>query len=173
MIYGNKTIQYAVYSRNNGKAEFIEDTTTVTRPNMEMLTDTIKGAGILGEIDMPALGQVGALAYEIALRRTNKKAAALFAQKTQELEIRWVTDTINSSTGATSVVACKDIIKAVPKSLDGGALENNTANETTLSLEVLYIKHIQNGETLIEIDKLNNVFIVDGVDYAQIIRENL
>ena len=40
-------------------------------------------------------------------------------------------------------------------------------------LEVAYYKYIQDGETLIEIDKLNNVFLVNGVDYGQAVRDNL
>ena len=155
MIHNNKTIQYAVYNRSSGSPKFVGDTTTLTRPNLELLTDTISGAGILGEIDMP------------------DDAIALLEQKTQEIEVRWASDYVDSTTGNSSIIASKDIIKGRPKSLSGGSIENNTPNESTVVLEVLYIKHIQNGVTKYEIDKLNNVFIVNGVDYGKIIRDNL
>lgn len=173
MIHNNKTVQYAVYIRTNGSPKFAGDTTTVTRPNLELLTDTIKGAGILGEIDMPTIAQLASMTYEIGMRKQNDAAVELFEQKVQEIETRWVSDYIDSTTGKSSVIANKDIVKGMPKSLSGGSIENNTSNESTVVLEVLYIKHIQNGVTKYEIDKLNNVFIINGVDYGKIIRDNL
>lgn len=173
MKHSNKTIQYSIYDRTEGKAEFIADTTSLKRPSIEMLTDTIKGAGIMGEIDYPALAQLAAMEYEISFKTTNKKAIALFGQKTHHLETRWVTDVLDSATGNVGIRANKDIIKGVPKKIDLGSVEGNSNNEATLPLEVLYFKHIQDGETLIEIDKLNNVFIINGVDYAKELREAL
>ena len=111
------------------------------------------------------------MTYEIGLRRENPSAIKLFEQKTQELEIRWVTDTVDSATGNSAVSASKDIIKGRPKTLEQGTIENNAAQDGNLILEVLYFKHIQDGVTLIEIDKLNNVFIINGTDYAQQIRD--
>lgn len=173
MIHNNKTIQYAVYNRSSGSSKFVGDTTTVTRPNLELLTDTISGAGILGEIDMPTIAQLASMIYEIALRKQNDDAISLFEQKTQEIEVRWVSDLVDSASGNSSVIANKDIVKGRPKSISGGSIENNTTNETTVALEVFYLKHIQNGITKYEIDKLNNVFIINGIDYGKIIRDNL
>ena len=113
------------------------------------------------------------MTYEITLRKQNNDAIALFEQKNQEIEVRWISDYVDSTTANSSVIANKDIVKGVPKSISGGNIENNTQNESTVVLEVLYIKHIQDGETKYEIDKLNNVFIINGVDYGKIIRDNL
>lgn len=114
---------------------------------------------------------MSAIGYEIGLRRAGPRAIKLFEQKTQELEVRWVTDTVDSATGNSSVSSNKDIVKGRPKTLEGGTIENNAAQDGNLILEVLYLKHIQDGVTMYEIDKLNNVFIVNGTDYAQQIRD--
>ena len=173
MKYGNKTLQYKIYNRTSGKPDFITDTTSYKRPDVEVMTDTISGAGIAGEIDMPTLGQLSAMEIEIGFKRANKKAVELFGQKTQEIESRWVTDVLDTSGAKISTCANKDIIKAIPKKLSLGNVETNSTNDSSVTLEVVYIKHIQDGETLFEIDKLNNVFIVNGVDYAKQIREAL
>lgn len=173
MIYGNKTVQYAVYNRKSGTAKFVQDTTTVKRPSLEYLSDTISGAGILGEIEMPSLAQLGPITEEIGLRRTNPNAVDLFAPGLQEVEVRWVTDVLDTSTGKVTVSPCKEIIKGYAKSLEGGSLENNASQEGNLVLEVVYHKFIQDGDAMWEIDKLNNVFNVRGVDYAQDLRNNL
>ena len=174
MKHGNKTIQYSIYDRTEGgKPEFVTDTTSLKRPSLETLTETIKGAGIAGELDLPTLGQLASMTYEIGFKRSNKKAVTFFGQKLQHFETRWVTDVLDSENGKVVHSANKEIVKAIPKSLDLGSLEGNTANETTVAMEVTYYKFIQDGVTLLEIDKLNNVFIVDGWDYAAPLREAL
>ena len=173
MKMSNKTIQYSIYNRKEGKAKFIADTSSVKRPSIENMTETIKGAGIMGEIDFPTLLQLAAMEYEISFKNASKEAIELFGQETQHLEVRWATDYLDTSTAKVSIRACKDIIRGVPKKLELGTIETNAGNEATLPLEILYFKNIQDGEVLIEIDKLNNVFIINGVDYAKQLREAL
>lgn len=174
MKHGNKTIQYSIYDRStSGKPTFITDTTSIKRPALEMLTETIKGAGIAGEIDLPTMGQLGAISYEISFKRTNTAAVNLFAQKTQHLETRWVTDVLDTTNSKIGTCANKEIVKGIPKSFDLGSIESNAANESTVAIELVYYKYIQDGVTLIEIDKLNNVFSINGVDYAKELREAL
>ena len=82
-------------------------------------------------------------------------------------------DAIDQSTGSTKIIGHKDIIKGIPKSMESGSVENNAAMEQKIVFEVLYWKYIQDGETMWEIDKLNNVCMINGVDYAKPIREVL
>lgn len=201
MKHGNKTINYAIYdmrsnlmmpmgaisasgtlnnapiasNSQNGasSARFITDTTSVTRPSLETLTESMKGAGIMGEIDLPTYGQLSAMTYSIAFKRSNRKAVSFFKQEAQHFETRWVTDVLDSANTSIGICSNKEIVKGFPKKLDLGSIETNSANEATVEIEVLYYKYIQDGEVRIEIDKLNNVFIIDGIDYMAQIREAL
>lgn len=168
-----KTIQFSAYDRTNGSAKFIEDTASYTRPEIAMMSDGITGAGIMGEIDLPTLGQIDSMESEIALNKSNERAIAMFAPGAHTMEVRWVTNVLDSATGKSVVQANKDIIKYLPKSLSLGDIENNETNEGTLGMEVLTFQHICNGKTLIKIDKLNNVFIINGKDYSADIRKAL
>lgn len=170
---GNKTIQYKIYRRSNGVAQYVDDTTSYKRPALESLSDTISGAGINGEIDLPTIAQLASMEIELAFKNVNDKATALFGQETQEIEARWVTDVLDSKSGSITHEAKKDIVKFIPKSLDMGNIEVNAGNEGSITGEVLYFKHIVNGRALVEIDKLANVFKINGVDYAASIREAL
>ena len=171
--YGNKTVQYSIYSLTEGHSQWVADTTSLKRPDLESLTETITGAGIMGEIDLPTLGQLSSMTYEIAFKRSNEAAVVFFGQKTQHFETRWVTDVLDSSNAKIGLTSCKEIVKAIPKKLSLGSIETNSTNETTVELEVVYYKYIEDGVSLLEIDKLNNVFIVDGWDYAKELREAL
>ena len=173
MKHGNKTVQYSIYNRGSGNPKFITDTTSLKRPPLEMLTETIKGGGIAGELDLPTMGQLGAMEYEIAFKRANEHAVELFGQKIQYIEARWVTDVLDTSNAKIGICANKDIIKGIPKKIELGTVESNSGNDSSVVLEVIYFKHIQDGKALIEIDKLNNVFIINGVDYTKEIREAL
>ena len=168
-----KTIQYSIYDRTNGSAKYVEDTQSYTRPDIEMMTDGVSGSGIMGEIDVPTLGHIDSMEFEMVLNKTNERAIAMFAPGAHTMEVRWVTNVLNSATGGSSVQANKEIIKYLPKSLSMGDIENNETNEATLTGEVLTYQYIVAGKTLIKIDKLNNVFIINGKDYSADIRKAL
>lgn len=168
-----KTIQYSIYDRTDGSAKYVEDTSSYTRPEIAMMSDGISGAGIMGEIDMPTQGQLDSMEVEVVLNKTNARAIAMFAPGAHTMETRWVTNVLNTATGASTIQANKEIIKYLPKTLSMGDIENNETNEATLTGEVLTYQYIIDGKTYIKIDKLNNVFIVNGTDYAEAIRKAL
>ena len=82
----NKTINYSVYVNNDGRVSKIDDTTEVKLPEVEMLSDTIKGSGILGEVDFPTFLQPGSMGLEISMRTSNEKLGDLIGA--HSLEIR-------------------------------------------------------------------------------------
>ena len=168
-----KTIQYAIYDRTNGKAKYVEDTTSYTRPEIAMMSDGLSGSGIMGEIDLPNQGQLDSMEVEVVLNKTNERAIAMFAPGAHTMEVRWVTNVLNAATGSSEAQANKEIVKYLPKTLSMGDIENNETNEATLTGEVITYQYIIDGKSVIQIDKLNNVFIVNGVDYAAAIRKAL
>lgn len=172
-VIANKTINYSIYNKTSGKPVYIDDTKTYKRPSIEHLTDTLGGNGVMGEIDLPTITQLASMEGEIGLNKSNKKALELFSQMVHTLEIRWINDNLNSQVGKIQTDAHKEIIKVIPKKLDLGQIEKNSTNEITLTYEIVAYNYIQNGESMIEIDKLNNVFKILGVDYAASIREAL
>lgn len=168
-----KTIMYSIYDKTSGKPKYIDDTTSYKRPEIEMLTDGFTGAGIMGEIDLPTLGQLAAMEGEIAFNKTNGAMIELFTPKAHTIESRWVTNVLNTATGNVGVQSNKEIVKIVPKKIDLGEIEGNEKNESSMTYEILAYQYIIDGKTVIKIDKLNNVFIVNGVDYSAKIRSLL
>ena len=169
----NKTIQYSVYNKDSGKAKFIGDTNSYKRPDIESLTDTIKGAGMMGEIDLPAIGQIGAMEAELSFNKTNAEFIALSAPTAHKIEVRWVTDVLDSSNASIAVEANKEILTVIPKKMSLGDIESNETNEATITMEVLAYEYYIAGKSVIKIDKLNNVFVVNGKDYYANIKKAL
>lgn len=168
-----KTIQYSIYDRTSGTPKYVDDTTTYKRPELEMLSDGFSGAGLMGEIDLPTIGQLGGMEGEITFNKVNSRGISLFTPIAHTIEIRWVTNTIDKSTGDLKIEANKEIIKMLPKSMELGDVEGNETNEGTLTFEVLTYQYILDGKTKLKVDKLNNVFIVDGKDYSEGVRNAL
>lgn len=168
-----KTIMYSVYDKTGGKNKYIDDTTSYKRPDIEMLTDGFTGAGIMGEIDLPTLGQLGAMEGELAFNKTTDKMVELFTPEAHQIEVRWVTNVIDTATGNITTQGNKEIIKLLPKTLSLGEIEGNETNESSMTYEILAYQYLINGKSVIKIDKLNNVFIVNGVDYSKKIRDLL
>ena len=109
--YNSRTIKGALYDKSGGGTKLLYDTVTVTYPDLELLSETIKGVGINGEIDLPTFGQLSALSVEIAFNGHSADTVKLFAQKTQELEHRWASQVLNSEKGASEIVGKKMIMK--------------------------------------------------------------
>ena len=93
MKIGNKVINYSVYVASKK----VGDTVSVELPEIEFLTDSIKGAGIVGEIDLPSLYQVGSMSLSISTRVSNIPEDLALLMSARDIEIRWVTDAINTS----------------------------------------------------------------------------
>lgn len=163
-----KTIQFKVYRENDKKKMvYMANATSYKRPTFEMLSDEVSGAGIMGEIDMPSLGALGSLEGELVFNKPHEGVLGRFAPKAHKLEIRWATNRFDTSTGASSIQANKDIITMIPKALDLGEIATNETNESTLTFEIISIEHFIDGKSKLKIDKLNNVFKINGTDYTE------
>jgi P2 family phage contractile tail tube protein len=131
-----------------------------------MLSDTIKGSGIMGEIDWPSYLGVGSAQFSYNMRVDDVKAAYMSAPGKKRFEVRWVTDKIDTSGANIGIDSHKAVIIGVPKKYDAGKVEVNSASDGSNDLEVLYYKKTVNGKEIIEIDKLNYIYRVNGVDYG-------
>lgn len=168
-----RTIKGKLYDRTEAVARLLDDAASVTLPSLDLLTETVKGIGINGEIDLPTLGQLGALEVEITNNNLSRDTVRTFRQKTQHLEHRWAQQVLDPATGEPKVIGKKAIMKLIPKSLNLGAIEANKAEEAPSKFECIYLKYVVGNDVLLEIDKLNDKFVVDGVDYSEAVRNVL
>lgn len=170
--YANKTVNYNIYGKITGKMKLIGETTNCQLPSLDYQTDSLKGAGIMGEIDMPSPSP-GSMAFSAGIRVSTADSASLGAPTVQELEVRWVTDQLDSSKMKIGTDAHKAVVKGIPKKFDPGKVEAGAAQDGSIEIEVLYYKETINGKTVIEVDKLNGKLIINGTDYYKAIADNL
>ena len=145
----------------------------VTLPSLEAMTETIKGAGLAGEIDSPVLGHYGSMELQLNWRTLYKPNALLAAPKGIMLDMRAANQVKDSESGAFVVQSAKVIARGVPKNTELGKLDVGTTSDTATTLEIDYLKVTVDGEDLIELDKYNYICKVGGVDYLSEVREAL
>lgn len=170
----NKTIQYKVKGDDqNGKMVEISDTADVQLPDIEKMTDTVKGAGILGEIDMPTLGQIGSMGCTINFRADNQHCALLARPGFIKLEIIWVNETVDSTLGKTETQQNKAFMTVMNKKFGTGKIEVGASMESSMEFEVLSYRKVVNGIETMLLDKLNFKFVINGVDYMEKVKNAL
>lgn len=164
-----KLINYTAYKDGS---TFL-GTVDVTLPSLEALTETVRGAGIAGEIDSPTLGHYGSMTVTLNWRTITAEKVKLHAPVAHALDFRGAQQVYDSANGTYSSQGVKVTVKAVPKTGDIGKLDPGTTTDSTNELEVTYIKIQMDGKTSLEIDKFNFICVIDGVDYLAAVRQQL
>lgn len=145
----------------------------VDLPKLEPMTDTVKGAGVAGEIDDPVLGHYKSMDMTIKFRDLSPESAVLASQTSKTLDFRAASQVYDSGTGAYRVRPVKVIARGVPKGYELGKADPGKPTDTTVHLEVNYIKIDIDGATKVEIDKYNFISKIDGTDYLADVRDAL
>lgn len=146
----------------------------VTLPDFEALTETLSGAGILGEIDEPLLGHFKASEMEIPFRTLNEYMFRLASMsKALNLTLRASTQTIDTGNINTGAMPSRIVVKGKNKALTGGKLKQGEGTGSSIKVEITYIMIEVNKVKKFELDKLNFVYKVNGVDLLAAIRKQV
>lgn len=164
-----RTINYRVYNDSND----ILGMATVDLPDIEAMTDTVSGAGIAGEVESPTLGHFGSMETTINWRTITENAVDLYAQKQHHLEFRSAQQISDVAAGTLTSQQVRLVMRCVPKNLELGSLEASAATDSSSTFEVVYLKIFIDGKEVIEIDKYNFKYVVNGEDLLQVVRQHL
>lgn len=166
-----KINSYNVYS--NG-TKFLGISDEVKLPDLSNMTETLKGAGILGEVDEPVLGYFSAFEIEIPFRTIDKgmwKIASM--QPSVNLTLRMSTQTIVQSNMSTDFMPSRIVIKGKNKGFTGGSVKAGSGTKSSIKVEVLYYLIEVDKKKVFELDKLNFVYKVNGKDLLAKVRKQI
>lgn len=143
---------------------------SVTLPTISMKTSTTSGMGINGEIDSPTIGQFESMEQEVQFNTLYSSAADMLSPlKTVDLTFR-AAQQVYDKTGGYAFKGLRVVEKARVKKFEPGKIEKSESMEAKVTLELTYIMIENDGEKLVEIDKLNGVYIVNGEDMLAEVR---
>ena len=132
----------------------------MTLPDLAYMTTTIKGAGILGEMDVPTIAHFANLETTIKWFAINEHVFKFIDRNRLDFSYYVAQQGYDSATGKYSYVQDKFEIGAVPKNLNLGKVVPAELMDTETVCSIVSIKETYDGKVVFELDKFN------GVDHA-------
>lgn len=156
-----QVINYEVYVEGGR----LLGTASVELPELQYMTQTIKGAGIAGEVDAPTLGHLQSLEMKLTFRALFDKPVELMQQRlATNLSCRAALQRYDATLGLTKVVRVQVDFRGRPKGLNPGKFEPGELTDTEITFECDIISIKIDGKEVFLHDKLNFVNRVNGVD---------
>ena len=137
---------------------------SATLPEANMKTSTVAGVGVNGELDSPTIGQFESMEQEIQFNTLYSSAMDMLNPlSVVNLTFR-AAQQVYDKTGGYSFKGLRVVEMGRVKKMNPGKIEKGEAMEATVTMELTYLLIEVDGEQLVEIDKLNGVYKVKGVD---------
>lgn len=163
-----KINKYNVYNAGNRLLGMGDE---MSLPDFEPSSETVSGAGILGEIDDPTIGYFGNQELEIPFRVLDREAMDMMDMtKAVQLEIRGAQQTTNSE-GDIEFRPMRVVVRGRGGKFAPGKVKAGSPMDTKATLTVLYILIELDGKPVLELDKMNEVYKVNGVDVLAAVKE--
>jgi P2 family phage contractile tail tube protein len=138
----------------------------VALPDFEAMTETLSGPGILGEIDDPTIGHFGGMEMEIPYRVLDEEMFEIMdPTKAVNLTLRGSIQ-VTGNSGVT-YKGMRVVVRGKPKSATSGTVKQGGAMSSAVKIELTYILIEIDGKAMIELDKLNSVYKIGGVDILE------
>lgn len=160
---------FNIYKNGN---RMIGVTGEVSLADISFMTETISGAGMLGEYETVIMGHTSSIEQEIPFRMLEEDVFSLAnPMDVQELTLRGTEQVSERGTGKIETQGIRIVLRGRPKSFKPGTIKMGGQMGASVTLELLYIMIEIEGENKFELDKLNEVFKVDGDDIMARIKQ--
>ena len=146
---------------------------TVALPTLANKTQTVSGAGIAGDIEAIALGHVETMSVTLNFRTTTPESIALSEPRRHTLDLRIAQQQENPVNNSIDVQAEKHVMVVIPKSHNLGTIAPSSPSNASGEYTVRYWATWIDGAKVREIDPLNFIYMVNGVDYLEKVRKAL
>lgn len=164
----DKLINFTVYDGN--LALGLAD---IDLPDIEYMSETLSGAGIAGETETPALGQLASMTTSLNFRTLYEDIGNYLAPRGRMVDVRGSIQHYESGTGELKPLPVKCTMNILPKSGSLGKFATASPTDTSIEGEVTYLKLYINNKLVCEIDKFNYICNINGRDYLEEVRNHL
>ncbi len=134
-------------------------------PDLNALTQSISGAGIAGNVEAVILGHFEAMTLTLNFRTTTEQAIRLSEPRRHTIDLRVAQQAEDTVGGAVAVQAVKHLFVVIPKKDAGGSIAPAAPTDASGEYAVRYWATYIDGVKKREIDPLNFICFVNGVDY--------
>ena len=145
----------------------------IALPTLSFLSDTLSGAGIAGEVDVPAMGLFSSLTTTINWTSLVQDNIRFTAPRTYHFDFQGSLQLYDHALGEFRPQQIRIVERANPKSITLGNFGPASKMGTSGEFELIYLNISIEGREHIEIDKFGYICRVDGTDFLARVRRNL
>ena len=136
----------------------------VDLPEIGMKASEVEGAGMLGVLDSPTIGQFESMEQEVKFNVLYSSAINMLNPLTAVNLTFRAAQQVYDKTGGYAFKGLRIVEQGRVKKFKPGKLKRAEGMEATVTLELTYILVEVDGTVMLEIDKLNQKYIVNGQD---------
>ena len=144
----------------------------VEAPDVISLQSEVKALGMFGQFELPT--GIDKMVQKLKLASYDADVFGVMGDftKPHSIQIRGNVETWGSA-GRASQTPAVLYLTGMFKKFPGGAFKQHENTEFETELNILYFKSVLNGADMLEVDILNNIYKVKGVDLLADFRANL
>jgi uncharacterized protein len=142
-------------------------------PSFDGMTETVNGAGIAGEYESVNFGHFQSMKFTINWRMITSELLEFLKPGTLQIDCRLANQEYDQTQGKHKYIPNRVFVRGMVTKNDLGKAAKGSPYDGSTEIEVIYIKVERNGVTLVELDKINYIYKVNGVDYMAEIRKAL
>ncbi|MDR1158358.1 MAG: phage major tail tube protein [Oscillospiraceae bacterium] len=144
-----------------------------TLPDLTALIQSVTGAGIAGTVEAVVLGHYEAMTLGLNFRTTTAQAIRLSEPRRHTIDLRTPQQIEDTVAGALKVQDVKHVFVVIPKKDSGGTIAPASPTDGSGEYAVRYWATYLDGIKKREIDPLNFICYINGVDYLAPVRAAL
>lgn len=168
MFKAQLTNRYNVYKK--GK-QLIGVSSEITLPEVTNLTETLEGAGTGGTMEVPVIGLIDNMEAEIKFATLCDDIFSIMdPRESADISVNGALQGQDSGTGAIAYQQFSATMRGTVKKFTPGTVKAGGKMDSSVALNLSYYKLVVNGKTKLEIDRLNGVYIINGKDVMEEIR---
>jgi len=144
----------------------------VAIPDFESMTSTTSGNGILGEYEAIVIGHYGSMEQEIPFRCINEDYFQLISPtKAIELTLRGAIQQSQRAPQDEDEIGMRVVYRGRCKKIKPGTVKQREQMGSSITIEPTFIMIEMDGKERVCLDKINEVFRINGVDQLAKIRK--
>ncbi len=163
------TNTYNVYNEGNALIGLSDE---IEIPDFSAVTEEMSGSGLLGKIQEAVMGHFDSQEMTIPFHNLDNDIFT-FADPLEviDLNLRASQQQLNKKDGTAGYRGIRIAVRGKLKSFKPGKLKQGGRMDASITLELHYILIEIDGETKLELDKLNQVYKVNGKDIMEEMRK--
>ena len=143
----------------------------LTMPEVTNLTDTMEGAGTGGNMDIPVVGLIEDMELEVAFMSLCEDVFSVMdPTETADLSFNGALQGTDPGTGAVKYQQLAISVRGIVKKFTPGTLKAGAKMDSRVTLGLSYFKVVIDGKVMLEIDRFNGVYTINGRDVRAEVR---